>query len=307
MTSTSVTFPATRTQRAYAACKEVARKRARNFYYGLRLTPEPQRSAVFAIYAWMRTGDDLVDEAGDPQTKRDLLEAFTAQTKRTLAGEPAGIGSQGTAEMWTALADAVKRFAIAPSDLDAMLAGLGEDIEPVGYETLDDLKQYCNRVASSVGRVCMTIWGVREGASMERALAMADRRGLAFQLTNILRDFAQDFDEGRVYLPRAAFAESGLTPAALRRWQDAAKCERFVLNQAAIARREFDESAQLESMIEPACEPTLWAMTRIYSGLLKKIEDRPGRIVGDARIRLQSLHKAGIAMRAIVRRRQGER
>jgi len=153
----------------------------------------------------------------------------------------------------------------------------------------------------------MTIWGVREGASMERALAMADRRGLAFQLTNILRDFAQDFDEGRVYLPRAAFAESGLTPAALRRWQDAAKCERFVLNQAAIARREFDESAQLESMIEPACEPTLWAMTRIYSGLLKKIEDRPGRIVGDARIRLQSLHKAGIAMRAIVRRRQGER
>lgn len=291
---------------AYAHCRDVAKTRARNFYYGLKLTPEPQRSAVYAIYAWMRVGDDLVDEGPDGDAKRERLAAFTAATNRALAGEDGARDGIGEPIMWAAFADAVERFSVRRSDIDAMLAGLREDLDHHGYETFDELKTYCGRVASSVGRVCVTIWGVRQGVSMERAMTLAERRGLAFQLTNILRDFAEDFDDGRVYLPEQSFEAAGLTPEQLRRWDDPEACIRFVEGQAAIARAEFDASAPLEDMINAACAPTLWAMTRIYSGILRKIEERPDRVVGQARIRLQSLHKAGIAMRALARSRRGE-
>lgn len=306
MTTMNATASTESLAQAYAWCRDVARTRARNFYYGLKLTPEPQRSAVYAIYAWMRTGDDLVDEGGaDAATKRARLDAFTAATNAALAGETSG-HDVGAPEMWAAFADANVRFGIERRDIDAMLGGLAEDIDHRGYETYDELKQYCGGVASSVGRVCVTIWGVREGERLDEALELADRRGLAFQLTNILRDFAEDFDEGRVYLPRQAFREFGLTPADVRSWRDDERCANFVLTQAALARGEFNASCDLEGMVTPGCAPTLWAMTRIYSGLLRKIEERPSRVVGEARIRLQSLHKAGIAMRALARSRRGE-
>lgn len=306
MTTASTTLQGEDLSAAYAHCREVARTRARNFYYGLKLTPEPQRSAVYAIYAWMRTGDDLVDEAGDEATKRSCLDAFAAATKRALAGGDPSANQIGAPAMWAAFVDAVESFAVRRGDLDAMLAGLREDLDHDGYETFDDLRGYCERVASSVGRVCVTIWRVRNGVSPDRALKLAERRGLAFQMTNILRDFAEDYDEGRVYLPRRAFEEAGITPDTLRRWDDPAACASFVSGQAAIARAEYEASGDLEEMINPACAPTLWAMTRIYSGILRKIEERPDRVVGQARIRLQSLHKAGIAMRALARSRRGE-
>lgn len=315
--------PRTIAQRAaYAHCRDVARARARNFYYGLKLTPEPARSAVYAIYAWMRTGDDLVDEGGSVSEKRSRLDRFAKETERALtggtaapvqvAGEAADTarravppGTVGSPEMWAAFAETVRRFHVERSDIDSMLVGLGEDIDPQGYDTHEELVRYCSGVASSVGRVCITIWGVREGAMMPRAIDLANRRGVAFQLTNMLRDFAEDFDEGRVYLPRESFRRAGLTTEDVRMWNRPEDCERFVSEQASIARAEFEASSKLESMVNPSCAPTLWAMTTIYSGLLKKIEDRPCRIVGETRIRLQSFHKAGIAMRALARSRRG--
>lgn len=291
--------------RAYAWCRDVARTRARNFYYGLCLTPEPRRSAVYAVYAWMRIGDDLADDTGDDDAKASALASFAAATERVLAGESPVEQPIGAPEMWVAFADTVARFGVAQSDIDAMLAGLGEDLDHAGYATIEDLRRYCARVASSVGRVCVTIWGLRDGVSMKDAVMLADRRGVAFQLTNILRDFAEDFDDGRVYLPREVFERAGITPGDLRRWDDPAACERVVGEVASAARAEFDASAPLEAMIDQACAPTLWAMTRIYAGLLDKIEDRPSRVVAGARIRLQSLHKAGIAVRALARSRRG--
>ncbi len=305
MSSLSAPSPTDEHAAAYAWCRDVARTRARNFYYGLCLTPEPRRSAVYAVYAWMRIGDDLVDDAGDDDAKREALAAFRAATANVLDGMSAEEQPIGAPEMWAAFADTVRAFGVEARDIDAMLAGLGEDLDHAGYDTLDDLQRYCARVASSVGRVCVTIWGLRDGMSMEDAVRLADRRGVAFQLTNILRDFAEDFDDGRVYLPRESLERAGITPGQLRRWDEPAACERLVNEVAAAARSDFEASAPLEAMIDPACAPTLWAMTRIYAGLLEKIEDRPARIVGEARIRLQSLHKAGIAVRALARSKRG--
>lgn len=290
---------------AYAHCRDVARSRARNFYYGLRLTPEPKRSAVFAVYAWMRTGDDLVDDAGASDAKRVALARFAEASHAVLDGDGGPAPGFGTPLMWVAFADTVRRFGVERRDVDAMLAGLCEDLDHTGYETMEDLRRYCARVASSVGRVCVTIWGLRGDGPRQVALTLAEQRGVAFQLTNILRDFAEDLDEGRVYLPRAVFQRHGVTTAALRRWDEPARCEALVRDVATAARGEYQASAQLDAMVDPSCAPTLWAMTQIYAGLLAKIEARPERIVAAERIRLPSLRKAGIAVRAIARSKRG--
>lgn len=289
---------------AYDACREIARARARNFYYGLKLTPEPKRSAVYSIYAWMRRGDDEADAATDVASRRASLARFRDATERILAGE--GLPApQARDPVWCAFANTLNTYEVSPDDIRAMMHGLEEDLDHDGYDTDEQLNEYCARVASTVGRVCVAIWGLRPGADRAEAMRLANLRGLAFQLTNILRDFGEDFDQGRVYLPKGAFARHGLTPEQLRRWSRPA-CEAFVVERAALTRRLYTESQDLERMIEPSCAPTLWAMTRIYSGLLEKIERGPARVAGERRIRLQSLHKAGIAIRAVMLSRRDE-
>lgn len=308
MSATAATMPAKRAPvevdpaiaRAYDACREIARRRARNFYYGLKLTPEPRRSAIYSIYAWMREGDDEADAPVQLDVRRASLRAFRERTERVLAGERAGDDRD---PMWTAFAHTIRTFHVDPGAIRDMVDGLEEDLDHQGYEAEAELDRYCRRVASSVGRVCVGIWGVRDGASMDEALRLADLRGRAFQLTNILRDFAEDFDTDRVYLPLDAFRSAGLTPRALRDWSDAPACEAFVRERVAMAKALYDESAPLEGMVDAACAPTLWAMTRIYAGLLAKIEREPRRVAAGPRIRLQSIHKAGIAMRAVMRSR----
>lgn len=295
-----------RLDRAYAACREIARARARNFYYGLKLTPEPRRSAVYSVYAWMRRGDDEADAATSVDARRQCLARFRATSDLVLAGGAAGRAEIARDPVWTAFAHTVDAYGVEATDILAMLEGLEEDLDHAGYETDAELESYCRRVASSVGRVCLTIWGLREGVSAEEARTLAERRGLAFQLTNILRDFAEDHAQGRIYLPSSAFTTHALTPDELRSWARPRECEAFVRERAALTRAHYDASAGLERMIDPTCAPTLWAMTRIYSGLLEKIEKAPRRVAGQRRIRLQSLHKAGIALRAVMMSRRDE-
>lgn len=290
---------------AFAYCRDIAKRRARNFYYGLCLTPEPRRSAIYTIYAWMRAADDEADNAISPAEARDRLAERREALSRFVRDEALPAERRGD-PIWVALRAVLRAFPVNADDLFAMLDGLEEDSEHLGYTTRADLRRYCYRVASTVGLVCLSIWGMRADAASElpRARALAERRGIAFQLTNILRDFAQDDDTGRVYLPQEDFARHGLTPAALREWREPEKCAAMVADLAAWARGEYEASAPLDAMIDPSCRPTLWAMTQIYSGLLRKIEQSPERVVGSRRIRLQSAHKAGIAATALWRARR---
>lgn len=304
----AVRAPDARLTASYAACAEIVRERARNFYYGLRLTPEPKRSAIYAVYAWMRDADDQVDEAGYLQEKRERLAEFRETTERMIRGEHLGPYQDDPA--WIAFRHTVETYAISPSELRAMIAGQERDIaiesaqaghverpDPM-MATREDLRAYCDCVASSVGRVCVRIWGLRSGANWNQAMDLAGTRGLAFQLTNILRDYAEDYDEGRVYLPEEDFVRCGVSPQQLRGWSPASGSAEMVARVAKWARESYDASAPLDEMIEPACLPALWAMTRIYSGLLGIIERKPERVVGAKRIRLSSAHKATIALRA---------
>ncbi len=283
-------------------CRDVVRARARNFYYGLKLTPEPKRGAIYSLYAWMRLADDLADDTGrDEPARRAALAEHRTRTQAVLGGDT----GESYGGFWPAFAATVRTYPIDPALFESMLEGLETDLGGVELGTEEELRRYCYCVASTVGLACVAIWGVREGVDPEEVTRKAIARGQGFQRTNILRDFAEDYDETprRVYVSRESFDAAGLSAEALRRWSDAAACERFVRSACAVARSEYEASAGLEEMIDPACRPTLWAMTRIYRGLLEVIEREPSRIALGPRVRLAAARKATIAVTASVRSR----
>jgi phytoene synthase len=287
----SIQPPACSLARSYGHCKAITRERARNFYYGIRLSPEPHRSAILAIYAWMRLADDLVDSAGDmalPVLERRIL-AFRSATDAAIAGEP-----PTDSPLWTALADTVQRFQLSPVPFHEMLEGQLDDARRKTYDTRQQLLQYCRRVASTVGLICIDIWGYRDPAARELAAA----RGVAFQLTNMLRDFAEDYDAGRVYVPQEDLTRFHVSPDDLRAWREPQRCERLVGSLVDFAQEHYRVSAPLDRLIHPCGRATLWAMTTIYRTLLQKIAAEPRKIAVGRRVRLNALKKGAIAFRA---------
>jgi phytoene synthase len=290
-----MTAPIADIDAAHAWCRDVTRRKARNFYYGLKLAPEPQRTALYSIYAWMRSADDIADAAGPDQAQRRMhIDAFRAATDAALSGE-----AGGDSPLWVALAHTASRFEIPGAALHAMLDGQIADLSHRPYRTFADVRDYCYRVASTVGLICISVWGYKDPKARELAID----RGIAFQLTNILRDYREDFDAGRVYLPEEDFGRHSLTPDLLRRWEDPPACRRFILDQVARAQAFYAKSAELERMITGSCRPTLRAMTAIYQALLNKIERFPQRIVMDHRLRVSAVRKGLIAVRAACMRR----
>lgn len=277
-------------------CRQITQREARNFYYGLKLTPEPRRSALYAIYAWMRRADDEADSAAVIEARRVGLARLRDQTERALSGDP----PRNSDPMWPALTATMAAYPIRAEWLADVLDAMDEDIE--GFHCVDDdqLDRYCYQVASTVGMICVSIWGLRDPADTQRALELAATRGTAFQLTNILRDFVEDYDGSprRVYLPEQSFRAMDLTPVRLRAWDPPSRCEEFVNAWIDRARQVYVLSAGLESLIAPDCVPVLNAMTRIYRDLLERIAREPHRIVLGGRISIPRVRKVRIALSA---------
>jgi phytoene synthase len=279
-----------RPEAALQYCRTVTRARARNFYYGLKLLPEPKRGALYAIYAWMRRADDIVDDADSAGGDlKERLESFGQLTEAAIEGRPADEDP-----LWEALAYTAAQFPLPAVQFRMLLEGQLDDVRLHRYETFEALRRYCHRVASTVGILCIEVWGYSDPA----ACGLASDRGIAFQLTNIIRDFAQDYDQGRLYLPLEDFRAARLEPEALRRWERPDLCAAFMQRQIERAAGYYQRSAALEELISADCRPTLWAMTSIYRGLLDKAARDPSRLVLGGRLRLSSLAKAGIALRA---------
>lgn len=269
-------------------CRALTKARARNFYYGLKLLPEPKRSALYAIYAWMREADDIIDgESGI--ARPETLERFASTTRAVLDG-----AAPPDDPMWIAFGQTARDFTLDAQPFIDMIEGQVSDLEERPIRTRDDLFEYCRQVASTVGLVCIEVWGYDDPA----APALAVDRGIAFQLTNILRDIHEDVQRGRCYLPSDQLAESGLPPGDLVRWLHADRCESIVRGWIDTARDHYERSAPLDAMISADCRPTLWAMTTIYSDLLDRIARDPRRSATGHRVRLSKLHKATIALRA---------
>ena len=296
-------------QEGLATSREITRHEARNFYHGLRLLPERERAALYVVYAWMRVLDDIADDgAADERARREKLDWFEART-RAVFGEDwhqeaaRTIAALGAAPLsreelvCLALARECRRMQFGIGDFLAAIDGQRMDLAPRGYADFAETELYCDRVASTVGRICLDVWGVRDGADPKRARALSTARGIAFQLTNILRDLREDHARGRCYLPADELAAAGLSAPDLLAWRDDARCAAFVRGQCARAARYFDESAQLEAMVSAKAVPTLVAMSVIYRRILAKIEADPRRALA-RRVSLSTFEKILIGLGA---------
>jgi phytoene synthase len=271
-----------------ACCATIVRTKARNFYYGMRLTPPDRRVHLYACYAWMRHADDCIDQAQGEPARVAALESLAARTRDALSGTP---NRPDDSDFWPAFRSALRSCDIEPRCILEMVEGMREDVHHRGYDAADDLLRYCYRVGGTVGEVCLAIWGVRDAARRAEAMQLAATRGIAFQLTNILRDIGVDARGGeeeaspRCYVPRDLLKRHGVDAAGLLAWRPEPACRGVVADLVAMARERYEASAGLDRLVDPACAGSLWAMTTIYRRVLDRIAAEPTLCVrGRARV-----------------------
>ena len=281
-------IPSTATlAQSYRYCERLARRQAGNFYPAFRLLPKQQRLAMCALYAFLRIADDLADGPGDSATKRDLLQDWCKQLDMALAGDYQH-------ESHAALHDTMRRYAIPRQYLDDALDGVAMDVGPVTFATFDELYRYCYRVASVVGLACIHIWSF-EG---EPAKQHAEAAGIAFQLTNILRDLGEDAARGRIYLPKEDFDRFGYTVEQFRRHERDEAFHNLMRFQVKRARDYYDAAQPLLPMLQPAGRAVFQVMSRTYRGLLDAIERRDYDVFS-SRVRLSAWRKMALAVQAL--------
>ncbi|HEX4154996.1 MAG TPA: phytoene/squalene synthase family protein [Acidobacteriaceae bacterium] len=278
---------------AYSACREIARREAKNFYYAFRVLPRPKSDAMCAVYAFMRRADDLADDE-----TRSLEERRAAMAEWTTAWR--GSRVEGTHDpIFLALNDTQRRFGIGDKLLEQLVLGMTLDLEDraagvahvaVGaeegrageevqvYETFDDLYRYCYLVASVVGLVCIRIFGYAEA----RAELLAEHVGIAFQLTNILRDVKEDAERGRVYLPLGDMAVTGVeleeVVAATRGGAVSGELVGLLKREIQRAAIYYADAEGLIPLLDADSQPAMRVLVTIYSELLERIAGDPAKV-----------------------------
>jgi phytoene synthase len=271
---------------SYQYCLKVARTRAKNFYYSFVLLSKQQRKAMCAIYAFMRYCDDLSDEPG---ASRIAIDKWRAELDDALQGR------FSDHPVWPGFHHTVRRFGIPHEYFHQMIDGISSDLEPHRIETFDELYQYCYHVASVVGLTIIHIFGF----DTRSALPLAEKCGVAFQLTNILRDIREDAEKGRIYIPTEDLRRFGVTEDDLRAGNRDEKFLRLMRFEAARARSYYEESKPLLDLIHPRSKSSLQALIAIYSRLLERIEGT-NYDVFTRRVRLSLFEKSWIVVRAFV-------
>ncbi|HEY7826516.1 MAG TPA: squalene synthase HpnC [Candidatus Acidoferrales bacterium] len=293
---------------SYAECNRIARGAKSSFYLAFFALPRAKRNALCALYAFMRLVDNVSDEAGDLDAKRAGLARWRAMLDDAIAGRTSAH------PILPALADTMARFSIPTRYFHDLILGAEMDLTIPEYATFDRLSEYCYRVAGTVGLTCLHVFGFSD----PHAPDLAERLGLAFQLTNILRDVPADLEMGRVYLPQEDLQRFGQSAENLR--GPLTPGLRALLEfEADRAWQCYEEGAALVPMVEGDSRRTLWALVRTYSTLLARIEERDfdvfsSRVSLSSAEKIQFLLKAGmsgwwkkdaLAKRAGDRRRTG--
>ena len=267
-------------------CSRRAAESGSSFYYSFRLLPPPRRSAITALYAYCREVDDVVDEVSDPNLARVKLAWWRTEVDAIFTGSaqhPVAI----------ALAKAVDRYGITRANLQTVIDGMQMDLEKVRYVDFAELETYCDNVAGVVGLMSATIFGYQDAST----LVYARKLGVAFQLTNIIRDVGEDARRGRIYLPQDELARFGVVPSDVLRARASPAFVELMRFQTERARAWYDAAfAALPDRDRHAQRAGL-AMAAIYRTLLDEIA-RDGYRVLDRRIALTPLRKLWIATRA---------
>ena len=271
-------------QQSHAYCERVSRQRAKNFYYSFLVLPRPKRQAMCAIYAFMRECDDRSD---GPEAALEKVAEWRAGLDAALAGDASDH------PVWPAFVDTARRYNIPARYFHEMIDGVSSDFETKTIATFDELYRYCYLVASIVGLTIIHIFGFEDPS----ALQLAEKCGVAFQLTNILRDIREDSGNGRVYLPADDLARFGVKREELNQTRLTPTLRDLLLFEATRARDYYRESRPLLGMVHRDSRPALWALMEIYSRLLARIEAE-GYPVLERRVSLPAREKIGIVLRA---------
>jgi len=276
---------------AYTRCQQITAAEARNFSYGIRLLPPAKRRAMSALYALARRIDDIGDGDASPPEKRSALAAVRKDLEALARGSP---GDRSDAVL-VAVADVARRYPVPMDALEDLIDGCEMDANGTAYQTFDDLVVYCRRVAGSVGRLSLAVYG---SATPDRAEPLADALGVALQITNILRDIVEDRETlGRVYLPVEDRERFGVA-ADLTGPPDAVVA--LIAFEAAQAEAWYERGLTLLPMLDWRSRAATAAMAGIYRQLLVRIQNDPASVLR-GRISLSGRQKTAIAVRALTR------
>ncbi len=284
-------------QQAYKVCGGIARREAKNFYYAFLALPEAKRNAMYAIYAFMRRADDISDD--ETQTlddRRNTMQAWINAWHATQSG------GESNDAVFTAVRDAQRRFAISNALLEQLVQGVAMDLNPNAgaqtYKTFDELYHYCYLVASVVGLVCIRVFGYTD-TSAEK---LAEETGIAFQLTNILRDVKEDAERGRIYLPLEDLQKFGVSEEDVLTVKSGAAMSVGLHNllqmESERALKYYESAEKLLPMIDADSRPALWVLVNIYRGLLLKIIDAKFDVFSE-RVSVPAWKKSAILLRGM--------
>ena len=274
-------------------CCRRARRTAANFYFSFLTLPRRQRVDMCVLYAFMRITDDLGDNQNLSAADRLLaLSRWEADVDSALEQAPVDH------PCLPALTDLVARHAIPREHLKAVIAGVRMDQQTVRFATFEDLQNYAYHVAGAVGLCCIHIWGFSDQRAIDRAVEC----GLAFQLTNILRDLAEDVQDNRVYIPQQDLVQFEYTCEDLAEHRYDDRFRALMKFQVDRARTYYNRSSELLEYLSPTAHPVLKSMRRIYGELLTEIEKRDYDVFR-SRIRLPTWQKLMISADELFRKR----
>lgn len=272
---------------AYRTCRGVARQAGSNFAWVEWLLPAPQRRGMQAFYAFARRCDDLADGPQPLAQRQQALARWRQEVAAALAGHPGD-------PILRALADTVTRFVISPHLIWRIVDGVEMDLNHRGFATYAELRRYCEHVASAVGLACLAIWGCRD----EEAILPAADCGVAFQLTNILRDLQEDGRRGRVYLPHDELARFGTAPIDWLGPVGTPAFRSLVRFQCQRAAGLFEAGRRTEEFLDPAPRRVFHLMWATYRALLARIERDP-EVVLRQRVRLSWPAKCWLVLQTL--------
>ena len=271
-----------------AYCQEKAAQSGSSFYYSFLFLPKARREAITALYAFCREVDDIADECSDTALARTKLEWWRVELARTFAGEPSHPVSQ-------ALLPAIRAYDLAREQFEEIIDGMEMDLQHVRYADFKALQLYCYRVAAVVGQLAAAIFGYSE----RKTLKYAHDLGLAFQLTNIIRDVGEDARRNRIYLPQDELAQFGVQESDMLAGHSSPAFRALMAHQVARARTFYRQALEELTASDRRNQRPGLVMAAIYQTLLNEIEN-DGYPVLDRRISLTPLRKLWIAWRTWV-------
>jgi 15-cis-phytoene synthase len=278
---------------SYRSAEAVARSRS-NFYYSFIVLPAEKKRAFCAVYAFMRYCDDVSDGDAGIEAKRTLLRDWRAQL------DAAYSGVLGNNPILPAFRDTVRGFSIPAEYFHWIIDGAEMDLDAFQYETFQDLYKYCFNVASAVGLVCLQLFGYGD----ERAKKYAEQCGIAFQLTNILRDVKEDAGLGRIYLPEEDLRKFDYSDDELRRGVLDERFRKLMSFEVERTKEYYRAARNLIPLVNSTSRPALWAMIEIYERILHRIVRRQFDVFHTP-IRLSNAEKLSVALRALAMRLAG--